>query len=297
MQRRCRYLLAGCVLALASAAIASETVTYSYDALGRLTAMTSSGSANNGVTTGIAYDPAGNRSAYNVSGVVTPPPEPPEPPVTPAPPPPPAFAVSGGTVNEGGNLAFTVSRSNLTAGTFSVSYATSNGSAAQYSDYYPASGTLTFTTGASQTVSVLTVKDNVAEPAETMLMTLSNPTGGATIQAGAGQATGTINASAANAPPTAVADNFSVARCTAGSFNVVANDTDPEGDYPLVLVAVSGQAAQQGASVGSSTNVAWAKARYAGGYYMGYTVADSRNASSSGTLKITVTGSGSTACP
>jgi YD repeat-containing protein len=60
------------VLALASAADAGETVSYSYDALGRLTAATSSGTVNDGVATSLAYDPAGNRSAYTVSGVNSP---------------------------------------------------------------------------------------------------------------------------------------------------------------------------------------------------------------------------------
>ncbi len=68
MPRRAAHLLACSGLALASAAEAGETVSYDYDALGRLTATTSSGTVNNGVATGIAYDPAGNRSAYTVSG-------------------------------------------------------------------------------------------------------------------------------------------------------------------------------------------------------------------------------------
>jgi YD repeat-containing protein len=63
-----RLFLATSLCALATAAPASETVTYRYDALGRLVATSSSGSVNNGLATGIAYDPAGNRSGYSVSG-------------------------------------------------------------------------------------------------------------------------------------------------------------------------------------------------------------------------------------
>ncbi|HYJ81844.1 MAG TPA: hypothetical protein VEW26_03245, partial [Allosphingosinicella sp.] len=74
MQRRGHYLLACSVFALAGAAQAAESVTYSYDALGRLTATTTTGGPQSGVATGIAYDPAGNRSTYNVTGVGTPPP-------------------------------------------------------------------------------------------------------------------------------------------------------------------------------------------------------------------------------
>src|SRR3954468_7263787 len=63
-----RLFLAMTWCALATAAPATETTTYRYDALGRLVATSSSGSVNNGLATGIAYDPAGNRSGYTVSG-------------------------------------------------------------------------------------------------------------------------------------------------------------------------------------------------------------------------------------
>jgi hypothetical protein len=95
MQRRtvaARLFLATSSCALATAAVASETVTYSYDALGRLVATSSSGTVNNGLATTIAYDPAGNRSCYTVAGAATgtggscTPPPPPSPP----PPPPPS---------------------------------------------------------------------------------------------------------------------------------------------------------------------------------------------------------------
>lgn len=89
MRRHGHALWTGSALALASAAQAGETVTYSYDALGRLTATTSSGTVNDGVATGIAYDPAGNRSGYSVTGVAPPPPPPPAPPPPPPPAPPP----------------------------------------------------------------------------------------------------------------------------------------------------------------------------------------------------------------
>lgn len=64
-----RAILAGMLLAGATSVSASETVTYTYDALGRLTNSASSGSVNNGVSTTINYDPAGNRSNYAVVGV------------------------------------------------------------------------------------------------------------------------------------------------------------------------------------------------------------------------------------
>ena len=80
---RSRGHLAGLALATASVALASavaeagETVAYSYDALGRLTATSTSGTVNNGLSTGISYDPAGNRSSYAVTGAAGSPPAPP----------------------------------------------------------------------------------------------------------------------------------------------------------------------------------------------------------------------------
>ena len=45
--------------------------TYTYDALGRLTAVSNSGTVNRGVATTVSYDPAGNRINYSVTGVAT----------------------------------------------------------------------------------------------------------------------------------------------------------------------------------------------------------------------------------
>jgi YD repeat-containing protein len=79
---------AGLLLATSAAAIAvaaqAETTNYTYDALGRLVAET----IDNGRTTQLGYDPAGNRSSYAVTGAGTPPPPSPPPPSPPPPPPP-----------------------------------------------------------------------------------------------------------------------------------------------------------------------------------------------------------------
>jgi YD repeat-containing protein len=58
------FVLASFSCAFATASGASETKTYTYDALGRLVATT----VTNGAATTIAYDPAGNRRSYTVSG-------------------------------------------------------------------------------------------------------------------------------------------------------------------------------------------------------------------------------------
>ena len=70
-----RLLLAGSAAAAASAALAGETVTYSYDALGRLTVVSHSGTVNNNINAGYSYDAADNRSSVNVTlGPLPPPP-------------------------------------------------------------------------------------------------------------------------------------------------------------------------------------------------------------------------------
>jgi YD repeat-containing protein len=53
---------------LASAAEAAETITYTYDARGRLVQVAHSGSVNNGVTTSYSYDHANNRSNKTTTG-------------------------------------------------------------------------------------------------------------------------------------------------------------------------------------------------------------------------------------
>lgn len=57
---------------LPTAAAASETQTYSYDELARLTAVQYSGTINNGQAHSLCYDPAGNRTKYksDAAGII-----------------------------------------------------------------------------------------------------------------------------------------------------------------------------------------------------------------------------------
>ena len=48
---------------------AAETVSYRYDARGRLVKVERSGAVNNGVATNYSYDKANNRTNRNVTGV------------------------------------------------------------------------------------------------------------------------------------------------------------------------------------------------------------------------------------
>ncbi len=67
---------------------ATETVTYSYDAQGRLVQSVISGSVNNGQSSSTTFDAANNRTNYAVSlsGSTPPPPPPPPPPPSNNPP-------------------------------------------------------------------------------------------------------------------------------------------------------------------------------------------------------------------
>ena len=59
-------LVAAVLGAVATAATASETITYTYDARGRLVKVERSGNVNNGVKAEYKYDKADNRTNVNV---------------------------------------------------------------------------------------------------------------------------------------------------------------------------------------------------------------------------------------
>lgn len=278
-----RVRLACCVAVICSFGIAgdvsraSETVTYGYDALGRLTSVSRSGGPSSAFPIVTNYDPAGNRTNYNVANAPS------------SSPGPVSFSViNAPAVNEGANAVFTVTKTGATASTQSVNYGTASGSGTSGSDFTPTSGTLSFLSWETQkTVSVPTIIDNLAEPAETFTMSLTGPSSGATI--GTATATGTINASSAPAqPPVANADIVSVGQCDSVSVNVVANDTDPGGNYPLTLVSV-GTSNRGTGSVESSTNVYFVAYGTTGSAQMTYTIRNSVGATATGVLAITVT--------
>lgn len=65
---RFRILVAVALLTSAAAVGAAETVTFTYDVLGRLTAAATTGGPNGGLFQGYALDPANNRTSYTVTG-------------------------------------------------------------------------------------------------------------------------------------------------------------------------------------------------------------------------------------
>ena len=119
--------------------------------------------------------------------------------------------------------------------------------------------------------------------AEVLTYTVADPRGGT--------ATGTLTITVANAAPTAVADAAGTPARTAARLNVVANDTDPNGD-PLTVSAVTQPAG--GAATGTVTNngdgtVTFTPAAAFGGTAtFTYTVSDGGGGTSVGTVTITV---------
>ncbi len=93
------------------------------------------------------------------------------------------FSASNYTVNEAaGTVTIGVMRTGGSDGAVSVNYATANGTAAA-SDYAATSGTLTWAAGDSSVKSftVSIIDDSLVEANETILVALTNPTGGATL--------------------------------------------------------------------------------------------------------------------
>jgi len=200
---------------------------------------------------------------------------------------PPSFAISNATaVTEGGTLTFTVTRTGTTSSSYSVNYATASGTATSGTDFTATSGTLTFlASDTAKTITVSTIDDTAVESAETVLVNLSSPTGGATITTA--QGSGTINDNdTANLPPVANADTTSFNCSAYQTVNLVANDTDPENNVPLVLVSVTGPGS---VTVSSSTSVTIGESS-TGSFTFSYVVRDSLGATSTGQLTATVTG-------
>lgn len=71
---RWAFVAAGAAVVAASAAMAAETIAYSYDAKGRLVKVERSGTVNNNVTTNYSHDKADNRTNVTVTGSPNPPP-------------------------------------------------------------------------------------------------------------------------------------------------------------------------------------------------------------------------------
>jgi hypothetical protein len=86
----------------------------------------------------------------------------------------------------------------------------------------------------------------------------------------------------------AISDSLSLVRCTTATKNLTANDTDPEGHYPLVVLSAVSNG-KGTASVVSASEVSFTSSGSTGGTTVTYTVRDNLGASSSGTLNVNIT--------
>ncbi|HKI87339.1 MAG TPA: Calx-beta domain-containing protein [Thermoanaerobaculia bacterium] len=82
-----------------------------------------------------------------------------------------------------GVAVITVEREDGSSGAITVDYATGTGTATPGSDYTPVNGTLSWADGetGTKTFSIPLINDTIEEDSETVPLTLSNPTGGATL--------------------------------------------------------------------------------------------------------------------
>jgi YD repeat-containing protein len=162
-----RLLIGVSLVALSAPAMPSETVSYSYDARGRLVKVVHSGTVNDGVSADYSYDKADNRT--NVT-------------VTAGGPPIPAFAINDVTATEGSSIAFQISRNGATSDTLTVDLATADGTAIAGSDYTAVASTLTFLpTDTSKTVNVATSNNATVNGTRAFYANLTNASAGSAI--------------------------------------------------------------------------------------------------------------------
>jgi len=127
-----------------------------------------------------------------------------------------------------GSLTVTVDRTGGSNGAVGVSYATSNGSAVAGTDYTAASGTLTWASGdtSAKTFSIAVSNTTPFSGNKSLTVTLSAPSGGATILSPASAAVSITGSAVAPTPGTLMlsAASLSVAQ-SAGSLTVTVNRT------------------------------------------------------------------------
>lgn len=167
--RMCTLLSIAGVFFASGAVEATETSSYTYDALGRLTSTAVSGSVNNGQSNVVGFDPSNNRSCLSSSVSASS---------------APTFSVCDAWVTEGGKFNFVVTRKGDATTAVGVHWATAAGTATAGTsgttgvDYITGSGDLAFAANErTKLITVSTVSDAVVESNETLTVTLSSPTG------------------------------------------------------------------------------------------------------------------------
>jgi hypothetical protein len=175
---------------------------------------------------------------------------------------------------------------------FAVDYTIHDGTARAGVDYMALSGTLTFDgTGLhpfKQTITIPMFNDAVVESDETIILTLSNATQGAVIGE-LGTATLTILDEDQGNPPNANPDAATTNEDTAVTKNVLANDTDADGDTLSVTAndATSAHGGSVNCTVGGLCTYTPA-GDFNGTDTFGYTASDSHGGTAAATVTVTV---------
>jgi len=196
----------------------------------------------------------------------------------------PRLSIDDASVSEGNagttTMTFTVTRSGSAHGTSSVHYETAGVTATSGVDFAPASGMLSFPTGAStRTLTVDVTGDRTDELDELLVVNLSNPTGGHIVD---GQGDGTIMDD--DSAPVASSESSSTDEDTPLPLTLAASDAD--GD-PLTYSLVT--APEHGTLAGASASRTYTPAAdFNGTDSFTFEASDGVNESNVATVTITV---------
>ncbi|WP_438731683.1 Calx-beta domain-containing protein [Parasphingorhabdus sp. DH2-15] len=188
------------------------------------------------------------------------------------------------------------------SGTYSVNWYTSDGSTEGAADYGVADGTAVFAPDVNEIqISIATIDDSEAEGQETFYINLNGTSGGAGITDM--QATANISDNdSGNTPPVASDDLLIAPRCTVREINLVANDTDQDGNTPLSVVqgSLSGDGAAftdhhpDPSKTATRVQITAPNVASRTNYTVTYQVQDTLGATDTGTLTINVRAFGDT---
>jgi len=202
-----------------------------------------------------------------------------------------ALTTSALSVQENaGTVSITATRTGGSSGAVSVSYATSNGTATAGSDYVTASGTLSWANGdtAPKTFTVTVLNDTLVEGNETFGVTLSGPTGGATLGSPS-SATVTIIDTTAPGTIALTASSFTVQE-SAGTVSITATRTGGSSGAVSVSYATSNGTATAGSDyLAASGTLSWANGDTAPKTFT-VTVTDDALMESNETFTVTLSG-------
>ena len=169
-------------------------------------------------------------------------------------------ASSYSTSESAGTVTLQVNRTGGTSGAVSVSYATSNGTAAAGTDYTASSGTLSWAAGdnTAKTISVPVTDEHLTSGSKTFGVTLSAPTGGATLGA---PSTATVTITDNDVVPGTIAFSASTYSVDEGAATIVLMVTRTGGDSGAATVSyktVNGTAVAGTAYTTTAGTLSWA---------------------------------------